>query len=231
MSPTLPFDHGCVPGPLDAVVEVLGLARREMVDDAGRAAAAAGVDAHAGIVVRHPFLGVDHLPVLVLVRRAGGDVGMLLDHALPGAGIAVLEGEALGVGAVAEDHRIAAGLRPAGTRRRAGRGRRPSRSARPSRCACRRAPRCAADGIWAGVQPGRFALSSKAMMPSLLIAVPISETPPRPRPEEPGEAGRLEGRPQAAACGAILRDAVLRTAPQDEVSGRRRHGSKFFAGG
>ena len=28
---------------------------------------------------------------------------------------------------------------------------------------------------------------------------------------------RLEGWPQAAACGAILRDAVLRTAPQDEV--------------
>ena len=63
--------------PFDAVVEILGLARRKMVDHAGRAAAAAGIDAHAGIVVRHPFLGVDHLPVLVLVGRAGGDVGML----------------------------------------------------------------------------------------------------------------------------------------------------------
>jgi hypothetical protein len=31
------------------------------------------------------------------------------------------------------------------------------------------------------------------------------------------ERGRLEGRPQAAGYGAVLRDAVLRTAPQDEV--------------
>jgi hypothetical protein len=79
-----------------------------MVDHPGRAAGAAGIDAHAGIVVRHPFLGVDHLPVLVLVGRAGGDIGMLLDHALPGARIAFLEGEALGIGAVAQDHRILA---------------------------------------------------------------------------------------------------------------------------
>ena len=97
-------------GPFDAVVEVLGLARREMIDEAGRAAGAAGIDAHAGIVVRHPLLGVDHLPVLVAVARAGGDVGMLLGHALPGARIAVLEGEALGVGPVGQDHRIAAVL-------------------------------------------------------------------------------------------------------------------------
>ena len=96
--------------PFDAVVEILGLARREMVDHAGRAAGAAGIDAHAGIVVRHPFLGIDDLPVLVLVGGVCGDVGMLLDHALPGARIALLEGEALGVGAVAQDHRIFAGL-------------------------------------------------------------------------------------------------------------------------
>ena len=37
MSPTLPLLHGCVPDPLDALVEVLRLARREVVDHAGRA--------------------------------------------------------------------------------------------------------------------------------------------------------------------------------------------------
>src|SRR5215470_5033020 len=61
-------------GPFDAVVEVLGLAGREVVDYARRAAAAARIDAHAGIVVRHPFLWIDHLPVLILVGRARGDV-------------------------------------------------------------------------------------------------------------------------------------------------------------
>ncbi len=64
-------------GPFDAVVEVLRLARREVIDEARRAAAAARVDAHAGVAVRHPFLGIDHFPVLVVVARAGGDVGML----------------------------------------------------------------------------------------------------------------------------------------------------------
>ena len=100
-------------GPFDAVVEILGLARREVVDEAGRAAGAAGIDAHAGVVVRHPFLRIDHFPALVEVARASGDVGMLLGHALPCAGIAILEGKPLGIGTVAEDHRIAAILRRA----------------------------------------------------------------------------------------------------------------------
>ena len=109
MSPTLPFDHGCAAGPFDAVVEILGLARREMIDEARRHAAAAGIDAHAGVVVRHPFLRIDHLPALVEIAGAGGDVGMLFRHALPGARIAVLESKSLGVRPVAQDHRIAAG--------------------------------------------------------------------------------------------------------------------------
>src|SRR6266478_1198087 len=97
-------------GPFDAVVEVLGLAGREMIDETGRAPASAGIDAHAGIVVRHPFLRIDNFPALVEVARSGGDVGVLLDHALPGARIPVLEGEALGIGAVAQDYRVAAAL-------------------------------------------------------------------------------------------------------------------------
>ena len=98
-------------GPFDAVKEVLGLARREVVDYAGRAAAAARIDAHARIVVRHPLLGIDHLPVLILVGRARGDVRMLLRHALPCARIALLKREPLGIGAVAEDHGKFAHLR------------------------------------------------------------------------------------------------------------------------
>src|SRR5215468_11756998 len=110
VEPDLAVRPGLHAGPLDAVVEILGLARREMIDEAGRATAAAGVDAHAGIVVRYPFLGIDHLPALVEVARAGGDVGMPFSHALPRARIAVLEREALGIGTVAQDHRIAAVL-------------------------------------------------------------------------------------------------------------------------
>src|SRR5262249_14898627 len=60
--------------------------------------------------VRYPFLGIDHLPALVEVARAGGDVGMPFGHALPCARIAVLEREALGIGTVAQDHRVAAVL-------------------------------------------------------------------------------------------------------------------------
>src|SRR5215471_7642252 len=71
VEPDLAIRPGLHAAPFDAVVEILGLARREMIDDAGRATAAAGVDAHAGIVVRHPFLGVDHLPALVEVARSG----------------------------------------------------------------------------------------------------------------------------------------------------------------
>ncbi len=57
-------------GPLDASVEVARLARREMIDMAGRPPGAAQIDANAGIAMRHPLLGVDHFPVLVLVGRA-----------------------------------------------------------------------------------------------------------------------------------------------------------------
>ena len=136
--------------PFDAGVEVVCLARREMVDEARRAAGAARIDAHAGKIVRNPFLRIDHFPALIEVARAGGDIGMLVRHALPGARIAVLEGKTLGVGAVAQDHRIAAFRDRAGRHRRAAPGRHPSRSARPSRCASRRGSRCAADGSCGG---------------------------------------------------------------------------------
>jgi hypothetical protein len=42
-------------------------------------------------------------------------------------------------------------------------------------------------------------------------------------PEEPAEGGRLEGStPARLSPAAVLRDAVLRTAPQDEVDLIRR---------
>jgi hypothetical protein len=81
-----------------------------MIDEAGRAAATARIDAHAGVVVRHPFLGIDHFPALVEVARSCGDVRVLFGHALPRTRIAVLEGETLGVGSIAQNHRIAAVL-------------------------------------------------------------------------------------------------------------------------
>ena len=94
------------PRPLDAVEEVLGLARRPMLDVAGRAPAAARVDAHAHIAVRHPLLGIAHFPALVLVGRPRRHAGVLFRHARPGGLIAVLEVQPLAVGAAAEDDRV-----------------------------------------------------------------------------------------------------------------------------
>ena len=80
--------HG---GPLDALVEVLGLARREMIDVAGRTAGAARIDAHHGVAFGHPFLRIDDFPVLVLVGRAVGNIRMSGDHDVPRPGIAFLK--------------------------------------------------------------------------------------------------------------------------------------------
>ena len=95
--------------PLDAVVEVARLPRRERIDEAGRAAGAAGIHPHAGIALGHPFLRVDHFPVLVAVAGPGCDIRVLGDHALPGARITFLEREPLGIGAVGEQHRTRPG--------------------------------------------------------------------------------------------------------------------------
>src|SRR6185295_16404369 len=54
-------------GPLDALVEVLRLARRERIDEARRAAGAPRIDAHAGVALRNPLLGIDDFPALVEV--------------------------------------------------------------------------------------------------------------------------------------------------------------------
>src|ERR1700716_1766561 len=76
-----------------------------MIDVTGRASRAAGIDAHAGIAVRNPLLWIDDFPALVSVGRAVCDIGVLGDHALPGARIALLERESLGVRPVAENDR------------------------------------------------------------------------------------------------------------------------------
>ena len=98
-------------GPFDAQMDVARLARVVMAQVSRRAPGAARVDADHRVTVRHPFLGVDDLPVLVPVRGAGERVGILARHDLPRRLVAVLEGEPLAVGAVAEDRRVAPGLR------------------------------------------------------------------------------------------------------------------------
>ena len=93
-------------GPFDALIEVLGLARRPHVEHARRAAGAARVDAQADIAVRHPFLRIDQLPVLILVARAFEHFRRRFGEPRPVALVAFLERKALGIGAVAQDHRI-----------------------------------------------------------------------------------------------------------------------------
>ncbi len=94
--------------PSDARGEVPRLTRRKRIDVARGAAATAAVHSHAHVAVRHPFFRVDHFPVLVQVARSGGHVGMLACHGFPRVGVAVLKGEAFGIGSVRQQHRIAA---------------------------------------------------------------------------------------------------------------------------
>ena len=108
VQPDLAVRPGLHAGPFDAKRQVLRFAQRPDVDDAGRAAGAAAVDAHDRVAVRHPFLGIDHLPALVLVGRAGRNVGMDFAHPVPLLLVEVREVQPLAVGAVGQDHRIPA---------------------------------------------------------------------------------------------------------------------------
>src|ERR1700680_4047655 len=50
----------------------------------------------------HPFLRIDDLPILIFVSRTVPDIRMIGDHLLPCARITLLEGKALGIGAVGQ---------------------------------------------------------------------------------------------------------------------------------
>ena len=95
-------------GPVDAGGDVLGLARRPRLQVARRAAGAARIHPQADIAVRHPLLGIEQLPVLVLVAGALQHLGRRLDDAEPLALVALLHRQALGIRPVAHDHRILA---------------------------------------------------------------------------------------------------------------------------
>src|SRR5205807_9558736 len=93
-------------GPLDAVVKIFSLARREMIDVTRRAAAASRIYAYANVTIRHPLLRIDDFPVLIFIGRACYNVRVLRGYALPLVRITVLKGKPFRVGAVAEDDRI-----------------------------------------------------------------------------------------------------------------------------
>ena len=113
LRPTLPFDHDCCAGPIDALRQILRLAQRPDVDDARRAAGAAAVDADANVAVRHPFLRIDHLPILIFVGRTSRHVRLVGAHAHPLVLVKILEQQPLAVGPIGHDHGIfAVGDRP-----------------------------------------------------------------------------------------------------------------------
>src|SRR3954454_8570744 len=91
-------------------MNVAGLAGGVVAQKSRRAAGAARVDADHHVAVGHPLLRIDDFPVLVLVRGAREDIRVLLRHDFPGGLVAVLEREALAVGAIGEERRIAAGI-------------------------------------------------------------------------------------------------------------------------
>ena len=67
-SPTLPLHQGCARRPFDRIVEVDRLGERPRLALAGRLAAAAPVDTHGGVALRHPPFRIDRLPVHPRVR-------------------------------------------------------------------------------------------------------------------------------------------------------------------
>ena len=88
-----------LPRPFDGDGEVLGLARGEDVQIAGRAAGAARVEPHAGVAPGHPDLGVHRLPGEPAVLRAFQDVGVHLHQRVPERLVVFLVLDALPVGA------------------------------------------------------------------------------------------------------------------------------------
>src|SRR5450631_1446493 len=69
---------------------------------------AAAVDANTDIAVGHPLLGVDDLPVLILVGRTLGNLWITTNHVVPATFVkGVLERQALGVRPQAHDDWIA----------------------------------------------------------------------------------------------------------------------------
>src|SRR4029077_5280989 len=77
--------------PFDALIEILRFARRPHIEITWRAPCATRVDAHTDIAVRHPFLRIDELPVLISVARSIQHFWCSLDQARPVALVALLE--------------------------------------------------------------------------------------------------------------------------------------------
>src|SRR5262249_13907561 len=92
-------------GPFYAFVKISGFSWRPRIDITWRAAGAARIDTHDCIAVRYPPLRVNDFPVLISVTRSYGDFRLLFDHPLPGEFPTILEGVALRIGPVIEDHR------------------------------------------------------------------------------------------------------------------------------
>src|SRR3984957_18391583 len=63
-------------GPFHAGREVLCFPQGPDVQQSRRSSCTAAVDADANIAIRNPFLGIDDLPVLILVGRASRNVRM-----------------------------------------------------------------------------------------------------------------------------------------------------------
>src|SRR5436190_19148807 len=94
-------------GPLDTLVEVPRLARREVIDESRRAACTAGIDADADVAARNPLFRVDDFPALIPVARAVRYIRVFGDHSLPCAWVALLERESLCVRTVAQEDGMA----------------------------------------------------------------------------------------------------------------------------
>src|SRR5262249_13641688 len=92
-------------GPFNAFVKISGFSWRPRIDITWRATGAARIDTHDCIAVRYPPLRVNDFPVLISVTRSYGDFRLLFDHPLPGEFPTILEGVALRIGPVIEDHR------------------------------------------------------------------------------------------------------------------------------
>ena len=92
--------------PFDAVVNIYCPTLRPRIEISRTTAAATRVDPYANIAVRDPFLGIDHFPVRILIRRALGRFGIATRHSPSGRRVALLKGQSLAESAVGQDNGI-----------------------------------------------------------------------------------------------------------------------------
>ena len=97
---------GLCGGPFDAFVEIMRLLLGPEINTALRVAGATGIDADAGVPMRHPFLRIHSFPVHILAGSTFQNLRIYLLNTLPEYRVAIGEVDALPIWAIGHEHGI-----------------------------------------------------------------------------------------------------------------------------